>query len=983
MAEWEKAATKFREIGVWILRQDSPVLLYNYDADGCSAGAIMASWMTRASKKFSSRAVKQLYKDTIAEIKAMGNAFIFVDFGSGQLDELSNVFGDTFCVLDHHQPVEIDYPLHWNPFHFGYHGGKEVSAAGISYLLAREMNEANADLAAIAVVGACGDMQDETGKLEGLNAQIVCDGVKAKVLSVKTDLRLFGRISRPLAQYLMFSTAPVLPDLTANEDNCRRFLAELGIDEKKGESWRSYEDLRPHEKTVLSSALINRLHRYRVPEWKIQEMVGEVYTLEKEEKKSPLRDSKEFATLLNACVIPGTNVYLNGIPTPVEKIETAPVFSVQNETIVRDRVVQVHKVPLSGDVKLFAIRTQTGRELTVTQNHEILSLENETKKWIPTEKLGLGQWVAISKQLPDYGKQIKIQDFFDGEKLKLNKGWFRLPQTISWVKVPEFDHDLGFITGYIAGDGHLSRNRVDIAFSRKKRDVHSFEICKKIFSEKLGTPDPTLSEKPNCFNADWSGQSLSFFFHKLGIPQGKKSSTVAFQPLLLEAERPFIRGLLKGLFSSDGGIYSNGIEFSSHSKPLIDQMVFLLQRFGLIAHVSSRPCSDCNGKKYRLIICGGKNTKKFATDIGFAYEETNQELVRRARRMNPKNSREGYLPLGKNLLELAGMLGVANQWSAHFTYYRKGVQPSIDNLHKYAESYQRQIEKVQNAIENRDIVGTVKALKTSQSKFAKECGISREWLTRIVHGKNPQKNAKKKLELGFARYSSAMKNAQRKVTELLALVHSDLHWDKIKEIKEVVENRPSHVYDLTVEKNHNYIANGIVVHNCGRHGQAEIGMNVAMGDRFENYEKALSLLVQHRRELREGIMLMHEKGLEEKEMFFFFDSEGKISDSIIGIVAGMLYGSGSIGENKPIIALARYEDGVAKASGRATRELVRNGLNIGGAFRRVCGELGHGAEGGGHAIAAGCKFNVDQLDEFLEKLNGVFKEQLRGGPHEK
>ena len=159
------------------------------------------------------------------------------------------------------------------------------------------------DLSALAVVGAVGDMQDSRASgLRGLNKEILLqDGIEAGVLDAKTDLRLYGRISRPLVQYLMFSTSPILPELTANRENCIRFLESLGLELQTREGkWRAYEDLNPDEKKTLSTGLLMHLHEHSTPEWKLSEMIGDVYTLTREDPHSPLRDAKEFSTLLNA-----------------------------------------------------------------------------------------------------------------------------------------------------------------------------------------------------------------------------------------------------------------------------------------------------------------------------------------------------------------------------------------------------------------------------------------------------------------------------------------------------------------------------------------------------------------------------------------------------------------------------------------------------------------------------------------------------------
>ncbi|MBI5554016.1 MAG: DHH family phosphoesterase, partial [Candidatus Diapherotrites archaeon] len=167
-----------------------------------------------------------------------------------------------------------------------------------------------------------------------------------------------------------------------------------------------------------------------------------------------------------------------------------------------------------------------------------------------------------------------------------------------------------------------------------------------------------------------------------------------------------------------------------------------------------------------------------------------------------------------------------------------------------------------------------------------------------------------------------------------------------------------------------------LLNSCGRHGQADLGLKVASGDRGEGFAQAMILLAEHRRELREGIELLKSNKTTEFISFHFFDSGGKISETLIGIVAGMYLGSGLIDSSKPIIALTVSDPGFLKASGRGTSELVHAGLNIGLAFREVCARLGEGAEGGGHKIAAGCKFPAEKKEAFLKELEPVFAGQL-------
>jgi len=284
-----------------MLREKNAIaVVHHYDADGMAAAGIIGKALQRAGKEVKFLAVKQLYSETFQEIKGLGAFYLFADFGSSYIPELKEAFGLEFAVIDHHQPKALAREkFHFNPMLYGIDGGNEISGAGLCYLVARELGE-NADLAALAVVGAVGDMQDSGGKLIGLNAEIAEDGVKAGVLKRKEDMRLYGRITRPLPQFLEFASGPVIPGLTADREACFALLEKLHIKLKENGKWRSYSKLEEDEMKGLATALVLRMQEAGLPEWKQQSLFGEVFTMVKEDPESPLRDAKEFATLLNA-----------------------------------------------------------------------------------------------------------------------------------------------------------------------------------------------------------------------------------------------------------------------------------------------------------------------------------------------------------------------------------------------------------------------------------------------------------------------------------------------------------------------------------------------------------------------------------------------------------------------------------------------------------------------------------------------------------
>jgi len=171
MTDREALNNKLKFVAEEIKKRDNFGIVANYDADGLSGGAIIAKALEREGKKWKAIAIKQLYKETLEEIKGLGENYIFVDLGSSYVNELKQEFKENFFVFDHHQTTN-DSENHVNASVYGFDGGREISGSGTSYLFAKTLNQENVDLADLAIVGAVGDIQDSSGRVIGLNKEI-------------------------------------------------------------------------------------------------------------------------------------------------------------------------------------------------------------------------------------------------------------------------------------------------------------------------------------------------------------------------------------------------------------------------------------------------------------------------------------------------------------------------------------------------------------------------------------------------------------------------------------------------------------------------------------------------------------------------------------------------------------------------------------------------------------------------------------------
>ena len=280
-------------------------IVSHIDADGITSAAIAAMTCKRLEKDYEVVFASKLSEDVIERINAYEDGLVWItDLGSGYLSEFTK---DPMVITDHHVPDPkwrkgqtfldsfIDI-LQINPHCYGMDGSTEACGATMTYLLAREIDPENTELAYLAVVGACGDIQDTSDEgLIGLNTEPLWDAVDRGDVAVDNDLRLFGRETRTLIQFLQYSD-PRIPGLGDEPNECARFLESLKIDLRDGGRARSWNDLSDEEKERVRSSIMERLS-----EDDRRRAMGPTYRIVKYPRHSEIRDAKEFATVLNSC----------------------------------------------------------------------------------------------------------------------------------------------------------------------------------------------------------------------------------------------------------------------------------------------------------------------------------------------------------------------------------------------------------------------------------------------------------------------------------------------------------------------------------------------------------------------------------------------------------------------------------------------------------------------------------------------------------
>jgi RecJ-like exonuclease len=289
-ARWEEFLARARECREAVERMKSPLIVNHYDCDGLTSGAIAAAFLEGKKIPYRIKTIRKLDSALLDEIKGE-KELIFTDLGGGS-DGVQELPGEA-VIFDHHPIAPKNARLQLNPHLFGIDGGTQMCGATTAYWSLRALPEA-------AIVGAVGDVQ---APMQGPNRLLLEELQAAGVVEAPIDLKMYGRISRPLPQLLAYADDPYLPGLSGHEERCAQFLESLGKDfgKKDAAGWKTYSELDSDERKRLIGAMAVHIAEVNRGQFPASRLVGEVYLFPRFASTPELYEAGEFSTLMNAC----------------------------------------------------------------------------------------------------------------------------------------------------------------------------------------------------------------------------------------------------------------------------------------------------------------------------------------------------------------------------------------------------------------------------------------------------------------------------------------------------------------------------------------------------------------------------------------------------------------------------------------------------------------------------------------------------------
>ncbi len=405
---------------------------------------------------------------------------------------------------------------------------------------------------------------------------------------------------------------------------------------------------------------------------------------------------------------------------------------------------------------LLKITTSTGNELYVTKNHPLFTTDNGIIFAREAQEYKKGEYLALPRRIRTNGELQLIPEGV--EKTQANN-------RVKYTLIPYLNESWARLLGYLVGDGYVRERKTTgvLSFTNKNQEIlNDFE---RLITEVLSLGvSKRKKQNTDCYEYYCCSRDIVQILKAIEPAIIKRSDQMNISGMIQKSPDTILKEFVKSLFECEAHVNKNKreIEFSTKSKTLANQVKSVLLRFGIVSQISSAMKYAANtkekkqGRYYRLRITG-KQTVQFKEHIGFISKEKQCALQKIVESDKPFNTNIDVIPNVKDLLKVlrAQSNRIQNSFEiprTTYEHYENGDRhPSRENMQSIARTYEQQVQ-----------------------------------------GKSKEKHP---------------------LIEIIAqIAHADIFWDKIKEIDEIPSTE-EYVYDLEIEQVHNFVANGVIVHN--------------------------------------------------------------------------------------------------------------------------------------------------------------------------
>jgi intein/homing endonuclease len=487
------------------------------------------------------------------------------------------------------------------------------------------------------------------------------------------------------------------------------------------------------------------------------------YTLNKKGAARIEYSNGESSKDRNPQQIPGTCI------AETELISTSRGYVPIKDVIVGDSVMtksgyhKVEQTVFMGVKNVCKVSLSDGCSLVATPDHRFLIADGRKISWKELKDI-----------VPNKDHVIKVAGFEN--------------------KKEQFGIDAARIIGYMVAEGS------NLFFAgQNQNNVKDFS---KRFIRYFGK-DTKIRVGKNGVNIRVEQQAE--LDDELGFVHGSYNKEIP--EWVMQGSKEEMRSFVVGAWAGDGWVSNNAATYGSVSRKLIDQMQLVLQGFGIFARITKNISGINNSTIYLLRISDRKSVNAFIREFPPV------RGVNEGKQISEKLSGAALtdrLPVSKDSLKRYLATNIYKKLYEGLNGEPVYVRRMLSALGLHVDRLLPKVSRLQTAFKAPSPEG--KGKKVWFAKNTDVANLIREDLIQKIE-RIHFKGFGKEYEWGLTKHKLQKVSQQTSVSspEIDFLLRDDIVYVKVDKIENVGKQR---VYDIAIEGEHNFLANGILVHNC-------------------------------------------------------------------------------------------------------------------------------------------------------------------------
>lgn len=491
---------------------------------------------------------------------------------------------------------------------------------------------------------------------------------------------------------------------------------------------------------------------------------------------------------------------IQGVNCEILPFNELEVYSTDFSTIFKIRVDRVSRHPAPETFLKFTFAN--GRSILVTPEHPMFVFRDGQMLTIPAEAIVQNDFVPAPAYLPNSARAVPLTSL-TREPHSLAKE-IKLPDTLSI--------DLARMLGFFITEGYSSKgSSIEIGFSNLNQGLLA-EFRRLMLD--LFKISPTVSTRADGLV---TLRYLSVVLHEWftgNFPEVMVLSRHKHVPAkIMGASMQIVKNFLATAFKGDGSVETTAVCFRTASEKMSHDYQDLLLKVG----IQSRIVHDNHNDSYKVYI-RAQSMQRFVEEI---VEQDERRMEKIIALLNPRTAKVRHhdvfpTTIVHDLISLKKSLGV--KYNGYFDrHVKQGHGITRNVLIRECRVLEEKIGQLQGVNKSFSNVRSLRAQSNlSQASLARIAGLSRRTIDYLERGGYDGSKRNERLNAIRRSLATHLDACRQKLNSIKKIIDADVLWERIKEIKiidNIGEGFTPYVYDVTVEPNHTFISQAMILHN--------------------------------------------------------------------------------------------------------------------------------------------------------------------------